>query len=284
VEELGPEAKGFEVGDRIFGQSDIFDHLDTSGLQQYALLEADVSAKIPGNISDDEAATFPVNVITALVTLFDKDGFGFPIPSGWITGGQELSNTQLVIIGGGSNTGKFTIQLAALAGIGDIIVVAGKSNEKELRSYGATHVIDRHLSNEEIKNQVDAITKSNCLYVCETVTRDHTFAVSLLSSTQRGKVVGLLPGETDESKIGEKKAGYDKSRILASSHLKRELCAPFWKVLPSLIETGKVKSLGYKVVEGGLNAAGVNDVLNALRDGTNLRKGVVHPADEPVEV
>jgi NADPH2:quinone reductase len=280
VAELGPEATGFKVGDRIFGQSDTLDHEDAGGLQQYALLYSDNSSKTPSIISDDEAATFPANIIAALVALFDPEGLGLPTHPNWHVDDQAekaLAATQLVIIGGGSNTGKFTIQLAALAGVGDIIVVAGTSSTKELKGYGATHIIDRHLSNEEIKSQVDAITNGNCIYVCDTVNRNHTLAVSILSATRRGKVVTLLRGEADESKIGEKKNGYDKNQILGSSRLKRKLCAPFWKALSGLIESGNIKPLGFQVIEGGLTAEGVNKLLDDYRDGKNPGKWNVHP-------
>jgi NADPH2:quinone reductase len=282
VEKVGPDAKGFKIGDRLFGQASVFDHDDAGGLQQYAILEAYASTKTPSIISDDQAATFPANSIAAIVALFHSDGLGIPAPFIQLADGSHgapLSSEkrQLVIIGGGSNTGKFFIQFAALAGFKDIIVVAGKGNEEELKAYGATHIIDRKASEETIKAHVAAITGDNCVYVCDTINTEYTLGLSLLSSTKRGKVVTLLRGGFDESKIGEKKEGYEINQILGSSHLKRELCSPFWKELPSLIESGKIKPLSFQVVKNGLDADNVNKVLDDYKDGKNPGKWHVHP-------
>ena len=57
----------------------------------------------------------------------------------------NYSQETTLIIGAGSSCGKYAVQICALAGFGTIIATAslGK-NESALRSYGATHVIDRH--------------------------------------------------------------------------------------------------------------------------------------------
>lgn len=271
----------FKIGDRIFGQSLISDHLDAGGLQQYAILEQYTSARTPSSISDDEAATFPANIVAAVVALFHTDGLNLSAPfipvAENVRSSDRPQRSHVVIIGGGSNTGKFCVQLAALAGIKDIIVVAGRSNEKELKSYGATHIIDRHGTDVEIKAGINSILDNNCLYVIDTVNKDHTIEISLLSSSKRGKAITLLRGTLDESKIGEKTAGYDLGHVLGSSHLKRELCEPFWKALPGLVDAKKIKPLGFQVVENGLDAGNVDRILDDYRDGKNPGKWHVHP-------
>jgi NADPH:quinone reductase-like Zn-dependent oxidoreductase len=154
VESIGANVQDFSIGDRVFGQSRL--SIDTGGLQQYALLDAIFTARIPHNISDDEASTLPINGISIFVAMFHSTGLGIPppIPSNEEAKTFDYGAQTLVIIGGGSNTGKLGIQFAHLAGIGNIIVVAGLGNTDELKSYGATTVIDRHVSNKEIKSQI----------------------------------------------------------------------------------------------------------------------------------
>jgi NADPH2:quinone reductase len=62
------------------------------------------------------------------------------------------------VIGGGSSVGKFAIQYAELASIGTVIAIASAARTEELKKLGATHVIDRHTSDEEIQQVVKEIT------------------------------------------------------------------------------------------------------------------------------
>lgn len=114
-------------------------------------------------------ASLPTNLVTSLVALFDNSALDIPAP--WTPGasGFDYKSTSLLIVGGGSNTGKFAVQLAALAGIGQIIVVAGARNDAELRSFGATHIIDRTASPQEIVAQIRTITRDDLLYAYDTI-------------------------------------------------------------------------------------------------------------------
>jgi NADPH2:quinone reductase len=279
VSALGADVKSFKLGDKVFGQTMMSP--DTAGLQEYAVLDYRVTGRVPINVSDDEAVTLPVCGIAAFVALFHSSGLGIPPPFETEEAKAfDYASQNIVIIGGGSNCGKMGIQFASLAGIGKVIAIAGILNAEKLKSYGATHVIDRHASNEDIKSQVQAIIGSDDLvYVLDAITpKEHTFAVSLLSSTKKGKVVTLLRGMVDEAKIGEKNAGYRINQTFGDSHLHREaLGHDFWQYLPGWVESGKIKPLDFQVVEGGLNAEGVNKVLDNYKDGKDPGKWNVHP-------
>jgi NADPH2:quinone reductase len=275
VSSIGANVTGFSIGDHVFGQSRL--SMDTGGLQQYALLDAIVTAHVPHNISDDQATTLPVNGIAAFVAMFHSTGLGIPppFPNNEEAKTFDYASQAVVIIGGGSNIGKLEVQFASLVGIGKIIAVAGISNAGELEWYGATDVIDRHASNEEIKSQIQKITGDDLVYVIDTINTDHTLAVSLLSSTKFGKAATLLRGNVDVKKIGEKKAGYRISGIFADSH-SLGFGPAFWKELPVWVEQGNIRPLGFKVVEGVLSAEGVNKVLDEYHDGKNPGKWTVH--------
>lgn len=278
IASLGSEVKGFKLGDKVFGQTRFSP--DTAGLQEYALLDSRVTGRVPTSISEDEAVTLPVCGIASFVALFHSSGHGMPPPfDADEAKAFDYASQSIVIIGGGSNCGKMGVQFASLAGIGKVIAVAGIGNTEKLKSYGATHVIDRHASNEDIKSQIQAITGDNLVYALDAINpTDHTLAVSLLSSTKNGKVVTLLRGTVDNAKIGEKKAGYRINQTYGNSHLHREaLGHDFWQYLPHWVESGKIKPLDFKVVEGGLSADGVNKVLDDYRDEKNPGKWNVHP-------
>lgn len=279
VSALGAEVKGFKLGDKVFGQTMMSP--DTAGLQEYALLDSRVTGRVPTNISDDEAVTLPVCCIAAFVALFHSSGHGIPPPFDTNEAKNfDYTSQSIVIIGGGSNCGKMGMQFASLAGIGKVIAVAGLSNTEKLNSYGATHAVDRHASKEDIKAQIQTIIGGDDLiHVLDAINpKDHTLAVSLLSSTKNGKVVTLLRGEVDEAKIEDKKAGYRITQTYGDSHLHREaLGHDFWQYIPRWVESGKIRPLDFQVVEGGLNAEGVNKVLDDYRDGKNPGKWNVHP-------
>src|ERR1700761_6028910 len=147
VVSLGPSVTKYAVGDLIVSHATFDGKYTQTGLQQYAISEVDFSAKIPDGFTGDDGATLPTNVIAPLVALFDASALAIPAP--WTDEAKsfDYKGTSLLVMGGGSSCGKFGVQLAALAGIGNIIVVGG--DEAELKSYGATRVLDRHGSPDE---------------------------------------------------------------------------------------------------------------------------------------
>lgn len=100
---------------------------------------------------------------------------------------------QLLVVGGGSNCGQIGVQLAKLAGISNITVVGG--DEKLLKSLGATHVIDRHGSEDDVVKQVRGVVGDDLLYAFDTVNLPDGLGVALrsLSSSKQGKLARLLP-------------------------------------------------------------------------------------------
>jgi NADPH2:quinone reductase len=115
---------------------------DFNAAQQYALMNARYAGKVMSSgLSVDEASTIPVIVLAAFVALFANAGHGLPAPFSELAKSFDYGSVTLLVIGGGSNTGKATIELAKMVGIGRIIAVAGSRNQESLRSIGATHFI-----------------------------------------------------------------------------------------------------------------------------------------------
>ena len=278
IVELGPtDTKDYHVGDRVFTQSNIFAGPDHGGLQQYCLVDVNFSSKVPSKISDDEAATTPCNLIAAYMAFFLPTGLGLPLPTTEATRSVDLQHEKLLIIGGGSNTGKFGIQLAKWAGIGQIIVVAAVHNEKRLKELGATAVIDRHSA--DVLGDIKGLVGDDLVYAYDTVNGGDgiTLAIAALSDSKSGKVASLLPGEPDSSKVGKKVKGFELEHILGSSWMYPEAASRFWKsLLPDWIDSGVVTPLEYKVVED-LNAAAVNATYDNYRDGKVQGKVHIHP-------
>ncbi|KAF7949153.1 hypothetical protein EAE96_008322 [Botrytis aclada] len=263
----GDQVSGFELGDHVFGYPRF--GLDSQGSQQYALLEVGAFAKVPSNITDDQATTLPVNLFASALSFWSDKAFGFPAP--WAEDKTfDASSQAVVILGGGTSCGKFAVQVAKITGIGKIVVVASKSNTDELKSYGATHVIDRHGTDLEYKARIQEAVGGEIVHVYDPINPEHSFAISLLSEKKRGKVVTLL-------RVQPSSGNYDIAQTRGLPQLHPEFAPEFFKLLPGWLSSGEIKTLGFKVLEGGLDADAFNKVLDDHRDGKNPGKWHVHP-------
>ncbi|KAJ4409488.1 hypothetical protein N0V82_009449 [Gnomoniopsis sp. IMI 355080] len=270
VTKLGEGVTGVAVGDRVVAHSGFAP--GQNGLQEYAVADVGAFTKIPDSITDDEAATLPTNVIAPLVGLFST----LEIPAPWTSEakGFDYAGTTLLVIGGGSNCGKFAVQLAKLAGIGRIVVVTG-SAETELKQYGATHIINRHGGPDAVLQSIRDVVGDDLVYALDAVNppEGQILALNALSSHKKGALARLLPtGPVDESKVLGKKAGFDVRNVFGSSQAWPDLAGEFWSRVPQYLETGKIIPLGYVVKEG----FAVNEVLDAYRDGNPVMKTLIH--------
>ncbi|KAF5873501.1 putative alcohol zinc- protein [Botrytis fragariae] len=265
----GDKVSGFELNDHVFGYPRFV--VDAQGSQQYALLEVGCFAKVPSNITDDQAATLPVNLFASALSFWSNEAFGFSSP--WADDKTfDASSQAVVILGGGSSCGKFAVQVAKITGIGKIVVVASKSNADELRSYGATHIIDRHGTDSEVKARVQEAVGDEIVYVYDPINDDQSYAISLLSEKKRGKVVTLLH-------VKSSPGHHDISQTSGLPQLHMDFSKEFFKLLPSWVNSGEIKPLGFKVFEGGLDVDAFNKILDNHRDGRNPGKWHFHPND-----
>lgn len=97
---------------------------------------------VPSNVRPDEASTLGVGCITAILGLFLKLDLGFldgDNDSDKVSsrGGACRGKTPIILVwGANTSVGRYTIQLASLAGY-DVITTSSMSPAKELRSLGA---------------------------------------------------------------------------------------------------------------------------------------------------
>ncbi|KZV67570.1 GroES-like protein [Peniophora sp. CONT] len=151
VYKLGPDVDGWKVGDKVFYQGHTTN--DGSTFQEYTIAAAAHMAKIPANITTEQAATIPITLATAAIGIyaekkdalrpdkFDVGGLGLTPP--WATGGRDKYVGQAaLVISGSSSVGQFALQLLKASGFSPLITTASKHNEAYCKAAGATHVID----------------------------------------------------------------------------------------------------------------------------------------------
>ncbi len=103
---------------------------------------------------------------------------------------------KLVIIGGGTNVGRLTLQMSKFVGLGTVIAIASLSGEEELRAMGATHVVDRY--SDDIARDVYAITggEDTVTSVLDCVSWSYELAAQLVSRTQPARIMTMHPETT----------------------------------------------------------------------------------------
>lgn len=126
VAEAGEGVSGFAVGDRVVGLSDRLDVTLGTHADQ-VVLDATAVARAPAAVPAAEAATLPLNGLTAVQAL-DRLGLG---------AGQSL-----LVTGAAGGVGGFAVQLAVERGL-RVIAVAGEDDEELVRAMGAEWFVPR---------------------------------------------------------------------------------------------------------------------------------------------
>ncbi len=125
IESLG-EGTTFRVGQRVFGIVNA--HGPQGGAQaEFVALPAGSVVGTPDDISDEEAATLPMNGLTVLQALHRLQ----------LTPGQTLG-----VIGSAGAVGQYAIQLAAAAGL-RVVADAKPEDEALVRGFGAHDIVPR---------------------------------------------------------------------------------------------------------------------------------------------
>ncbi len=126
VEETGPGVTGIARGDRVIGLNDRLD-VALGAQAEQVVLDADAVTRAPAGASAAEAATLPLNGLTAVQSL-DRLGLA--------------AGRTLLVTGAAGAVGGYAVQLAAACGI-RVVAVAGADDEKLVRALGATLFVPR---------------------------------------------------------------------------------------------------------------------------------------------
>ncbi|MGI5353169.1 NADP-dependent oxidoreductase [Streptomyces sp. CA-250714] len=126
VDGVGDGVSAFAPGDRVIGLRDRLD-VPLGGYAEYVVLDADAVAAAPEGASAAEAATLPLNALTALQAL---DLLALP-PGG-----------TLLVTGAAGAVGGYAVELAALRGL-RVVATAGAEDEPAVRAAGARWFVPR---------------------------------------------------------------------------------------------------------------------------------------------
>ncbi|KAG2361298.1 GroES-like protein [Suillus spraguei] len=271
VEELGEGVDNFRKGDKVLAHGRFTN--DFAAFQQYVLTTASYTAKIPPSESFDSAASVPLGLDTALVGLYGND-LGAGVTPPWVKSVEP--STPIIIFGGSSSVGSYTIQLARLSGFYPIITTASPSNEELVRDYGATHFFDRNLSGEQLKTAISKVTDSPIRLIYDAISLPETQSVAWELLAKDGTLVLTLSASVKE----DEGKGRKVVSTFADPHAPQneELCRRSWALVEKWLSEGTIKPNKYEVLPNGLE--GIIGGLERMRlgqiSGTKL---VAHPQE-----
>ncbi|KAH7409111.1 chaperonin 10-like protein [Cadophora sp. MPI-SDFR-AT-0126] len=276
-------AKDWKVGDRVAGAVHGGLYPDRGSFAEFLKADGDLVWKVPNTVRDEEAATFGVSAVTAMLALNVR--LGLPWIGDTASGGQHGQQKPTILVYAGSTAaGLFAIQIAKAAGY-TVVSTASQHSFDLVREYGADAVFDYRSPNvaQDISKQhpdislaVDCISEKSSISICDAVI-----------GPKGGKVITVLPIS------GQDKTQGIKHELIMSYTLfgrafqwlppvgpkfpvvegDRESLARFYKGLPEWIAGGAIKALPY--LEDGAGFEGILEGLEKLRAGKISGKKLV---------
>lgn len=222
---------------------------------------------MPPNLSFDQAASIFVAFNPFAVATYAQPPEGIGLTPPFERGGLgKYANQPIVIFGGAASLGQqgmsmtlsgnhvtfayrynpslffhTAIQLARLSGFSPIITTASLYNRDFLLSLGATHVLDRKLSNVALRKRVHQLVTDPLTYIFDAISIKETQQAAYTLLAPGGTLVVVLKPEVggDEDRSGKKVL-----LVLGSFHppqQNRELGARFAIALTTWLKEGKIK-------------------------------------------
>ncbi|KAK4199571.1 chaperonin 10-like protein [Triangularia verruculosa] len=280
-------------GDKVFGFVSDGNERE-AGFQEYVTVPVHKVSKLPANVPYGlkEAVTIPTNLVTAFHALTADLGLRLPWPKPKSFRGGDK---RVLIWGGASSVGLYTIQVLKYWGYTNVIAVASGKHHEELRRLGARvcfdyrnsrvlEEIERYLDKEDGSRQGGPIVGARIPYFVDCIgSRDGTLR-PLSEIAERGsKVAVMLPVinvhaaegrrpvfAADEHNVegvvwrdgvevkGVRTLNYEENMFF------REKLQPV--IIPALLAQGAIQPNRARVVEGATLLERAHNALQLLRE------------------
>ncbi|VDB89127.1 unnamed protein product [Peniophora sp. CBMAI 1063] len=286
---LGEGVQGWNIGDKVFYQS--HQGSDRSTFQEYTVVDAAIMARIPSNITVEQASSIPLCLATAAIGIykarenalrpgpgFDRGGAGLTPP--WAPGGMgKYAGQAALVISGASCVGQFALQLLKASGFGPLIATASSHNEAYCKAAGATHVIDyKTTPYDQLPGVVKSIVGDTPVsFVYDAAARGTNEAAFSVLAPGGGMVTVFTPqvgkrGEDDEQ---GRRVVWVYGGAAEEDH--KAFGTEMYANLTGMIERGELKPTNIRVLEGGL--AAIPAGCDELEKGVSGVKLVVRVRD-----
>ncbi|CRG83020.1 hypothetical protein PISL3812_00368 [Talaromyces islandicus] len=269
VHEVGAGVTEFKVGDRVAA----FHEMRTPGgsYAEYAVAWAYTTFHLPEKTSFEEASTIPLAALTAAVGLFGN----LSLPTPFSPAKEQIP---LVIYGGSSAVGAFTIKLARQANIHPLFVVAGSGAsyvESLIDSSKGDRIIDYRPGPDHVTKEIQKAVKDSgedtLKYAFDAITLESTWTtLAKVLDPKQGIYTGVLPFEKKAfpdtvQAIQTNVGSVHKSPSEAPGNA--DLGFVFSQLFTKGLKDGWFSGHPYDVVTNGLE--GVEEALKNLKEGKN---------------
>lgn len=207
---------------------------------------------MPRSISLEAAATVPLACCTSWLALFSKDCLNIDRKSG--------EQTSVLIWGGSSSVGLYTIQIARQHNFNVVTVCSPKHHEKA-KSLGANHVFD--YKSDDVVDQIKSAAP-RLQYIFDTIGDSSS---SVTASNALGEAGGTLctvrPGKVNTEGVSSQAKVTDvlvwtaflkdhqyKEFKWPANDADHKLSAELFEYLPQWLEDGTIKPNDTKVLQG----------------------------------
>lgn len=247
VSKLGRKVKDLSPGDEVFLASTSYRDLRTSTFQEYTVLDSRLIWKLPKNISLKHGAAIGVGLVTASSVMEEigVDMFGARVED---TNKDDIplqDRDSILVWGGSSGVGSYIIQLCRVAGFKTIIAVSSLKHEGFLKGIGATHVLDRFKSLDELKKDIEVIVPQGLQTGVDVVgreTSDNVIQLLNVNKTDDSQLtfVGVVSKPSKELSSDKLKNISCKEILLKKFHENVEHGQRLVEVTHQLLESGKI--------------------------------------------
>ncbi|KAI0027304.1 GroES-like protein [Vararia minispora EC-137] len=268
IHEIGEGVSGWSVGDKILYQC-AHGH-DYFTFQEYTLTFATRVAKIPANVTFDQAATLPLALATAAIGMYEarsepgaiSGGAGYTAP--WEEGGRgKYAGQPIIISGGASSVGQFAIQLAKLSGFDPIITTSSASNTEYCKAAGATHVINyKEMPPDQLPAEIRKVISEPFQFIVHASGDANSQKVYWDMLANGGTLVTTTnPSVGKRNDVADDGTGRRNVSIFASINEGPHVgfATRMYAALTGMLEHGELKPNNIELVSNGL--AGVPDAL-----------------------
>lgn len=222
VEEIGPGAEDFKVGDEVFYTPEV-SRRQAGSYAEYHSVSEKIVARKPASLDHIQAAAVPLAGGTAYEAIIRRL--------------RVLPGETVLVHGGAGGVGSFAVQLAKAAGA-RVIAVAGSENQETLRSLGVDIPVD-YRAEDPIQVAERHTNGIGVDAVFDTLGGD-TVQKSLKITRRFGRIAGIL-GAT-----GDLTPAYSKNITYYGIMLTRE--RERLERLKAIIDQGKICPLVDKVL------------------------------------
>ncbi|KIL93676.1 hypothetical protein FAVG1_02236 [Fusarium avenaceum] len=267
VEETGSDVTRITKGTTIAGLIWGGEFKGLGGYSQYTLADERICFPVPQGLSGEQACAVPLASCTALLSLFSKDCLAID------ASGYEKPT--VLIWGGSSSVGLYAVQIAKLHGL-EVFTTCSPKHHDLLKSCGVKGVFDYR-----DPQVVDKIREAvpDLRYVFDTIGNNSSSKTASSAITHSsGVLCTVRPGKANTDDVAKNVKVTDVLVWTAflqdhrygdfhwpPSQEDHDLAAKFFRELPDLLSSGKIKPNTTKLIESGLD--GVEQGFQEYRDG-----------------